>query len=153
MLHIGLALSDGGRDANGQGVGRHFHAIRHDGIGAHRGAGIDHGVMEHHRPRSDQAAVFQDAALEVSDMTDDAAFPDNGRKARAGVDHRAVLHRRPGTDGDGAVVAPQHRGRPDRRLGADGHVADHDRVGMHIGLRVDLRGDAIKLIDRHGDRR
>ena len=47
------------------------------------------------------------------------------------------------------VVAPQHRARPDRRLGADRDVADDDGVGVHVGRRVDAGLDIPERVDRH----
>ena len=63
---------------------------------------------------------------------------DDRRPHGSGVDDRAVLHRGARAHDDPAVVAAQHRGRPDRRVGADGDRADDDRVGVHVGVGVDV---------------
>ena len=85
----------------------------------------------------------------MREVPDDAAVTDDGGKARAGVDHGAILNGRARTDRDRPVVAAQDRARPHARLGADGHVADHDRVGMNECVGVDARCHALELVERH----
>ena len=55
--------------------------------------------------------------------------------------------------GDRPVVAAQDGARPDARLGADRDVPDDDRVGVHEGVGVDARCDALELVNGHGVRR
>ena len=82
-------------------------------------------------------------------MADDAVVTDDRRRRLSGVDDRAVLDRRPGTDPDFAVVAAQHRVRPDARVGTDRHVADDARLRVHERVRMNLRLDVTERIDRH----
>ena len=111
----------------------------------------DDGVVQHDAARARQRLVLEGAALEVREVPDDAAVADDGGEARPGVDHRPVLNRRRGADGDRAVVAAQDGVRPHARLGADRDVADDDGVGVDVGLGVDPRRDPVELVDRHGE--
>ena len=76
-------------------------------------------------------------------------LPTTVGKARAGMDHRSVLDRAAGTDGDGPVVASQDGVGPHRRLGPEGHVADHDGVGVDVRLGVDGGDQVPELVDGH----
>ena len=74
-------------------------------------------------------------------------------KPGTGVDHGAVLNGRARADRDRPVVAAQDGARPHARLGADGHVADDDGVGVDEGVGVDARRHAVELVEGHGSGR
>ena len=99
-------------------------------------------------PASD--SIFEDAALEMSEMPDDAAVTDDRREVGSGVDDGAVLNGRTRPDPDFAEVAAQDCVGPHTRLGADRDVPDDHGLGMDEGVGVDPRGDSVQLVDWHG---
>src|SRR5262249_24174424 len=82
-------------------------------------------------------------------VPDDAARPDERGIPRRAVHDRAVLDRRPRPHHDRPVIAAQHRARPHRRLRAEGHPPDHDRVGVNVSIRIDFGYVVRKSVDMH----
>src|SRR5580692_1194202 len=89
----------------------------------------------------------------MSQVADDAAVTDNGREVWAGVDHRPVLDRRASANRDGSIVTTEDGPRPDGGFGANGDVADDDRVRVHVRLGINGRRYPFVFVDRHGGRR
>ena len=144
----GVRLDPGGH-AEGHRAGGDLGARRDHGPGGHQGARADQDPLQDDRPGADQAAVLDHAALEVGVVADHAVIADDRVERRGAVDDGAVLDRGAGPHPDRAVVAAQHRGRPDGRLGAERHVADDHGVGVHERLRVDLRDAVTQGVQRH----
>ena len=118
--------------------------------GADQALVLEHRAVEHDGARTDERAVADRAPLEVHEVADDALVADPRRGGRRGVHDRAVLDRRARADDDPSGIAAQDGGGPHRRLGADGDVADHHRVGVDVGGRVDGGLDVAERVDRHG---
>jgi len=93
--------------------------------------------VQYHRARTNQGIIFEGAAFEMGQMTDDAAVAHRGGEPGSRMDHGSVLYGSAGSDGDGPKVPAEHGTRPDCRLGAESDIPDNDGVGMHIRLRVD----------------
>ena len=126
---------------------RHVPSVAHDRPRTHRGTAVNDGLVQDDRPTADERAVLDHAALEVREVSDHAVVADDRGVLVDGVDDGAVLDRGALAHDDRAVVAAQHRARPDRRVGADVHVADDDGVGVDEGVGVDRRD-----VDRPGRR-
>jgi hypothetical protein len=128
-----------GGDAQRQVVRGHVEGLGHQGLGADDGACPDDRAVEDDGPRAHETAVLDRAALKVGVVADDAVVSDHGGPLLGGVHDGAVLDRRALADDDLPEVRPKHRAGPDRRLCADPDVADDHRVGVDVGVRVDLR--------------
>src|ERR1017187_9638270 len=89
----------------------------------------------------------------MGQVANDAAVADNGREVRAGVDHRAVLNRRASADRDGSIVTAEDGPGPDGGFGANGDVADDDRIRVHVRLGINGRRYPFVFVDRHERRR
>ena len=113
----------------------------------------DDGPVQDDAARAGQRLVLERAPSRWVRWPTTQPSPMVGREARPGVDDRAVLDGRARPDGDRPVVAAQDGAGPHARLGADGDVADDDGVGVHEGVGVDARRDALSLVDGHGGRR
>ena len=126
-------LDDGGR-ADGERTGRHDGVVEHDGVGADDRPAVDDDTVQHDRADADQAPRLDRASLEVHEVADHAVVADDRGVLVRRVQHAVVLHAGALADDDLAVVAAQHCARPDGAVGTDRHVADDDRVGVHIGV-------------------
>lgn len=105
--------------------------------------------MEHDRTVPDEHVVFDDARLQVDDVTNHTAITDDRRVLGCRVQHRAVLHARPRSDLDLTFIATQHSTRPDRTLGSDRDSSDDDRVRMDERVTGDLRFLSAERVDGH----
>ncbi len=85
----------------------------------------------------------------MREMSNRAVGADDRLELASAVKHRTVLHARARPDLDAALVAAEHRLRPDRRAGSDHDIADDRAIGMHEGLRVDLGDDVAKGVEGH----
>src|SRR5690606_38232157 len=113
-------------------------AVRDVTAGRHQRACGDHAmaadarVVEHHRAVADQRIVGDRAAVQQRAMTDRDAGADVRRLAFVGVDDRAVLHVRAGTDRYPVAVAAQHGPKPHARARPQTHTADDLRARRDI---------------------
>ena len=110
----------------------------------------DDGPMEDDAPRSGQRLIFESAAFQVSQVSDNAAVADDGGESRSGMHDGAVLDGRSRPHRDGSVVAPEDGARPHARFGANRDITDDDGVGVDKGVGVDARRDAFDFVDGHG---
>ncbi len=93
---------------------------------------------------------MHDGAFNVRQMTDRATLADDGGQVFAAVQYGVVLNGGVGADSDFAVVATQHRTRPDGRSWPDDHVSDNDGLGHYECRRVNLWLFVSQRINGHG---
>src|SRR5450755_4764579 len=89
----------------------------------------------------------------MGQVANHAAVADNGREVWAGVDHRAVLDRRASSHGDCSIVTAEDGPGPDGGFGANGDVADDDRIRVYVRLGINGRRYPFVFVDRHERRR
>ena len=95
---------------------------------------FNHGAVHDGAAHADQDAIADSAAVEHDLVADGHFVADQQREAvrveRPGVgdvQNTAVLHAGARADADAVHVAANHRQRPDRAVGADFDIAEHDR--------------------------
>ena len=147
---VGPVLEDLCRHTERKCAGRDDDVVGYHCIGSHRGAAADDGPMENDAPRSGQRLIFESAALQMGQVSDDAAVADDGGESRTGMHDGAVLDGSSRAHGDGSVVAPEDGAGPHARFGADRDIPDDDGVGVHKGVRVDVRRHAFDFVHGHG---
>src|SRR5262245_50080173 len=103
---------------------RDLHTSRHQRTRTDERTAAYECTVQHDRPSADEGTVFDNAPLEMGEVTDGAIRADDGLEGSGAVDHGTVLDRRPRTDDDAALITAQNGLRPDRRAGADFDVAD-----------------------------
>ena len=100
-------------------------------IGADQAVLADDCAIEDHAFHADQAAVADRASMQHRHVADAYVLAQRQRKPRVGVQHRAVLHLRIFTEGNGVVVGADDGAEPHARV-----VFHHDRA-YHRRVRRD----------------
>ena len=76
-------------------------------------------------------------------------LPDQGGQLVGAVDHAAVLDVGALADDDAGVVTPEDGAEPDAGSGGHLDVADEDRRGRYVSVRMHARTLAFELEFRH----
>lgn len=145
----GTSFLDHRWSAHGESAWRYFGSVEKDRIRSDDGAAADDDPMHDDGAVADQGVVLDGATLEVHDVADHAVVAHDRREHVRGVQDAAVLDGRAFADDDVAVVAAQHRPRPDGAVGADAHSADDDCVGMDVGVGMNDRTTVTQGVDGH----
>ncbi len=141
------------RDTDSEGTGWDVDSVGDDRSRPHGCARADHGVMEHHGARTDQALVLEDAPLKMDEVAHDTPVTDTGGKARASMDDGPVLNRTTSSHGDLAIVTSKDRTGPYRGVWSEGHGSDHNGVRVDESLAVNVGDQVTECVERHGQRR
>ncbi|MNN39024.1 hypothetical protein D3C81_1530470 [compost metagenome] len=107
-------------------------------------------VVHHHRVHADHGVLADLAAVQHRAVADVTISGDAGDAGGEAVDHAGVLQVGAFLEDDASEVAAQAGQRADVAAGADDHVADQHRGGMHVGVGVNHRGDPGVTVAGHG---
>ena len=122
-----------------------MHALlQHRAGGEHR-ALAEAAALQHGGAHADERALLDDAALELGRVADGRVLLDQGGQVFGAVDDHVVLDVGALADTDRRLVRSQDRAEPHAGAFFDFHVADEDRGGCDVGVRVHLRAPSAEL--------
>jgi hypothetical protein len=131
---------DPSRNTEHQRPRRYFQSLSQYGTGSYHGPPADPDAIQEDRSHSDEALIFDDAAMENGPMANADATANGARHPVVHMDHTEILDVGFVADLDWGHIPSNHRVVPNAGVAAKAHVAHDHRTwrdegsGMNHGL-------------------